>query len=255
MRRSIRLLGVLALTAGALVSTVPPAPAGPLPHRFPVVLAPRVGDLALAELSFPHAHGSAVSGRSLRISVPRARGDDYIAATTPAGARGGSRLALVLVASRATKIMIPSSLRLAVAASKALGPVWIRRFTDPLSDRRDGPGWLCGMARAGAAPIMRSLMSSGTPIAGYDPAGAITQAFDISCGLASSPAFEAALRQGAHEEPCAASSCAPEPEPVPVPAPPKCSPCNPQPGQACPLTAVAAVCVAGKDERPPGTAY
>ena len=255
MRRPIRLLGVLALTAGALVSTVPPAPAAPLPHRFPVVLAPHVGDLALAELSFPRAHGTVLSGRSLRIAVPRARGDDYTAATTPVGARGGSRLALVLVASRATKIMIPSSLRLTVAASKALGPVRIRRFTDPLSDRRAGPGWLCGMARAGAAPTTRSLMSSGAPIAGYDPAGAVAQAFDVSCGLASSPSFVAALRQGAGEEPCAGSPCAPEPEPTPAPSPPQCSPCNPQPGRACPLTAVAALCVAGKDERPPGSAY
>jgi hypothetical protein len=47
---------------------------------------------------------------------------------------------------------------------------------------------------------------------------------------------------------------APQPEPGPSPEPPRCAPCTPHPGFACPLTASPAYCVAARSETAPSAA-
>ncbi len=243
MALRFRLLTVLAAASTWLVQAALPAAARASARHLTVVLAPAEGDLALAELSFPHARGRALSQRSLRLAAPAFAGADYFAVATPARPLGRARVALALVANRPTGLLDPAFVRLRAVAGAGLGAVVVRRIEDPLKGHPSPPPWLCGLASHGAAPQLRALMARGSPIAGLDASGAVEQAFDIACGLPTGPQLEAALAP-------------PGPQPVPEPGPPppeapRCPPCNPRPDYACPLAAAVVVCPARLEEGAP----
>ncbi len=117
---------------------------------------------------------------------------------------------------------------------------------------------------------------SGGTLGGFSSASAVAAAYDVVCHRAYPLAFRQAVH-GASGEGCgsargaeriavlpgAAAACAAPREPVPAPAPepaptpsprpeqPKCPPCNPKPGYACPLAASPAYCVASRSEVAP----
>ncbi len=245
MPSGLRLLAPLAAACCWLAAAIQPAAAQAPMRHITVVLSPAEGDVALAELSFAHARGRTVGAASLRLRPPAYSADDLIALATPAHPRGSARVALMLVANRPTNLVEPPSLRVGALASPSLGVARVRLLEDPVKQRGGRPGWLCALAAHGHAPLLRSLGARGTPIAGLGAAGAVTQAFEIACGLRAGHQLEAAL---AFPQPV------PAPEPAPAPEAPKCAPCNPKPGFACPLNAVAAYCIAPRAETAPHAA-
>jgi hypothetical protein len=240
MARLFRVLAPLAGACCAMLAVVAPAGAQPSARHLSVVVAPAEGNFVLAELSFPGAHGSSMTASSLRLQPPSWSADDAIALATPAHPRGSRRVALLLIANRPTNLAEPVSVRLGVLAGPGLGPVTVRRVENPVGHRPTAPAWLCGLASGGDAPALRALGAHGRPISGLGTAGAVTQAFEIACGLPAGPQLKAALAP-------------PRPVPAPEPAPPaperpECAPCNPRPGYACPLAARPAYCVAVREQ-------
>ena len=241
MARRLRLLAPIAAACCWLVPAIAAGAGQPRPRLLTAVLSPAEGDLAIAELSFPDAHGRALTARSVRVLSPGHEADDLIALATPARPRGGARVALALVANRPTNLADPASVKLRVLAAADLGPARVRRLEDPVKHRQAAPAWLCALGSHERAPALVALSSRGAPVAGLGAAGAVAQAFEIACHLPGASRLEAAL---------APPQPAPEPAP-PAPSPPeepKCAPCGPEPGHACPLTATAAYCVAATDE-------
>ncbi len=235
MARRFRVLGPLAAACCALSAVLAPAGAQPSARRVSAVVSPVEGDFALTRLSFPAAHGRALTRSSLRLLAPSFSADDAIALATPASPRGGARVALLLVADRPTNLAVPISVKVSALAGAGLGPVRIKSLQNPIGRHRAPPAWLCGLASRGRAPALRALGARGRPLAGLGTAGAVAQAFEIACGLPAGPQLKAALAP---------------PRPVPAPpAPerPECAPCNPRPGYACPLAARPAYCVARRE--------
>jgi hypothetical protein len=235
MGRPIRLLGALA----ALWWCAVPAAAQAASHPLTVVLRPAPGNLSLAELSFARAGGRAVTARSLRIALPATAASLRIAVATPLHPRGAARVALVLVANRPAQPPVTAAVRLHAVAAGTLGSAALSRLEDPLGARRAAPRGFCRFAVHGRAPALAGLAAHGAPVSGLSAAGAVAQAFAIACGLPHGTQLEAALAQPASE---------PAPPGGPGTEPPRCAPCDPKPGFACPLHASAAYCVAGKDE-------
>jgi hypothetical protein len=246
MARRFRVLAPLAAVCCALLAVLAPAGAQPSARRVSVVVSPAGGDFALTQLSFPRAHGRGLTPRSLRLQPRTWDADDAIAMATPAHPRGRARVALLLIANRVTNLAEPLSVRLRALAAADLGPLRVRSLQNPIERRQPPPAWLCGLASHGRAPRLRPLGAHGRPIPGLGAAGAVSQAFEIACGLPAGTQLKAALAP-------------PVPVPAPKPSPPapehpECAPCDPRPGFACPLAAKPAYCIARRERTAPATA-
>jgi hypothetical protein len=244
----IRLLGVLAACVVACIGVaVSPSAAAPATRHTVVALSPSTGDLTLAELRFSHAGRHSVSADSLRIAAPSVFGADYLAV-----ARVRGHVALALLANRATQLDDPSTVRLQLRSAPSLGQLQALRLTDPITHPPTyPPSWLCELVHDGAVDTMSAIYHHGAPLAGLAPTAAIDEAVRLTCGLPFLLTFENAIAgcSSSCEQP--APIPAPLPTPTPTPEPPKCAPCDPKPGVACPLAvAVPAYCVAGRDEAP-----
>lgn len=236
MARRFRVLALPAAVCCALFAALAPAGANASTRRVETAVSPDAGDFALARVSFPAAHGRALTSRSLRLLAPSWSADDLIALATPARPHGGARVALLLVANRVTNVAEPVSVKVPALALAALGPARVKAVENPIERRQAPPAWLCGLAPGGRAPALRALGARGRPIPGLHTAGAVAQAFPIACGLPAGTQLKAALAP-------------PQPQPAP-PAPerPECAPCDPRPGSACPLVARPAYCVARREK-------
>jgi hypothetical protein len=190
---------------------------------------------------FPASASAAQRARTVDVPYPAALDATLARATFtgagrlradvgPTGAFGhvtvgtaGRMRALVLVINR-RPIQAPS-IQIADPASIAT-TFRARRLSRPRVVER--PGLLAhvgspagGALCAPAGPRVRVLADTGAAFA-YPPDQALVQALNAACGRPVDPAFTAAVQQ--------------EPQPTPVP-PPRCPPCNPRPGIACPAQA------------------
>ena len=223
-----------------------------LVHRH-LELAPAPDDLTLVQLAFPAARPSArISRRTLQIAVGKPFGADYLAAGAIRGRLGRPPQLLLLLVNRPSPLADPASVAVGIAA-RGLGGVSVHGVTDAIA-RKPRSARLCDLpldGRALAPGELLPLRSQGSPLAGFDTAAALAQAYDLVCGLEHDDAFT-----GQIEHPSSASE--PTPTPVPPLPPPRCTPCDPPPGYACPLVAHAAICVAALapgEMRPQGAAH
>lgn len=248
-----------------------------LAHSWSLAFSPAPGDLELAEVSFRGPRHRRLTAGSLRVAVRGALGSDYLVAgavgmRAPAGPR-----ALVLLVNRPSPLADPASVVVRVTARRSLGRATVYRLADPLSDPHVGltPA-LCDIPLRGealAAVDLASLGSRGAALAGFGGLAALAQAYDLACGLPSSPAFAQAVRgsmtscgpAGTPGALCCPPNaiCATPPTPgapapptpvPPLPGPPGCASCNPRPGYACPLRRSPSVCAVSADSRPLGLA-
>lgn len=208
-------------------------------RSWPLRMSAAPDDLALAEVSFPHAaRGQRISTASLRVLVAAPFGDDYLAAGAPRLSSAGSRRALVLLVNRPSALLDPVFVHVQLIANGAMGVPVVRQLADPLT-RPPGARAraLCDLPLRGAAlgaSQMQPLASRGKALAGFDTAGALAQAYDIACGLAHSSAFERAVEQPPETPTTSAPSPAPPVGRVPGEG------CEPRPGYACPGVAAGA---------------
>lgn len=242
----IALAAVAALGAGLVRdgrrdAAAPTAKAGS--RVWPLTLSPAPDDLALAQVSFHVAHRGRLPKGSVRVAVSGPFGADYLAVATPGFATPGAMRALVLVVDRPSPLLDPASVRLRVDAWRSLGVPGVRTLENPFAQANAAsrPA-LCDLPLHGsalAASELTVLTSRGSPLAGFNAAGALAQAYDLACGLPHASAFEQAV-----EHP-SSSSPTPLPPGSPTPAPPAPSPgppvgklpgegCVPKPGYACP---------------------
>ncbi|MGO9761706.1 MAG: hypothetical protein ACLP1Q_10665 [Solirubrobacteraceae bacterium] len=214
-------------------------------------------DLALVEVSFPRAaRGQRISAGSLHIAVGTPFGDDYLVAAALRLPTPGVPRMLLLLVNRPSPLLDPVSVRVRLIARHALGAPLMRTSADPLTRPASAHApSLCNLALHGSplgASELRSLLSRGRALTGFDAASAVAQAYDVVCGLPFASAFEQAVAQSA----VPSSPTSPEshvPAPTPSPAPPKGilpgEGCKPEPGYACPgvvAGASAAVAAGGK---------
>jgi hypothetical protein len=225
-------------------------------RSVPLRLSPAPADVSLVAIRFPRSGGLALGARSLRVTLSGPFGADFLALALPR--RNTHRAALLLLANRPSALLDPATVHLRVRSSAQLGAPLMRRQDDPLSRSVTHPNRaLCNLSRAGAplaASSLRALGTRGAQLAGFSAAGAVAQAYDAACGLPYAAGFKQAVA-GSGPGCATGSSCEPTPVPAPPtplpPGPPRCTPCNPAPGIACPLSAREAVCVASKDEAAP----
>lgn len=219
------------------------AAAAPATRSWRVTLAPAPDDLALAQVSFAHASGGArLSARSLRVAVTGPFGDDYMAMAASRVPATGVQRALVLLVNRPSPLLDPVSVHLTLSALWSLGEPVIRTLADAFARRSAVRPELCDLPLHGLAlggSQLDALGSRGAPLAGFSAAGAVAQAYDVTCGLPYSSAFARAV------------------EPSPAPAPPvgkvPGEGCEPTPGRACPLALGGARAAGGPAARGAGT--
>jgi hypothetical protein len=257
MGARIRLLALPALLSAAVCLTVGVGAAGGAGRAgsarlrsLPVALSPGPGDLSLLAIRFSHPGARPIDGRSVRLAVSGPFGSDFLGIAAPR--RGRGQPVLAVVANRVSAALDPATVRLRVLWAAPLGTPRLRRLADPLSRpvAHADPA-LCTLTKNGVALVpqaLRSLGARGAPIAGFGTAAAVAEAYDAACGLPVVAGFRRALAGSG--VPCQeASGCSPQPEPAPpTTEAPKCAPCDPTPGRACPLTARIAFCVAAKDQ-------
>jgi hypothetical protein len=250
----IRLLGLLAacLTAATVVSGGNAA-AAVRARSFSVALSPSPGDVTLLQVRFPRARSATIGPHSLRVAVHGSFGADYLAIAAPRHRGRASRQVLVVLANRPSALLDPVSVHLRLIAVGTLGAPVLRHLTNVLSgDDTRPPVGLCSLTAVGrplAPASLRPLGTRGAAVAGFGMAAAVAAGYDGACGSPStSQAFRSALvgeagGSSGSDGGCTTGACEPAPVP-PSPGPPRCAPCDPQPGFACPLVALAAVCVA-----------
>jgi hypothetical protein len=256
MRRSLASLtllatcGWLALALSATAAARPSPPTAALSRTWPFTLSPVAGELALAEVGFPHAaRGRHVSRATLQLAVQGPFGDDYLVLATPLVGVGRTPRALVLLVNRPSPLLDPVNVRLRLKARTQLGTPVVRRLADPFKRVASAsrPA-LCDLALHGAALSaagVRPLSSSGAALSGFDAPAAVAQAYDVVCALPYSSSFAQAVGQPAPESPSPSPSPSPTPSPTPpAPGPPVCAPCDPAPGFACPLSIGPDICAA-----------
>jgi hypothetical protein len=255
MRRTVALTlvaltlpaGLLALGSAGVASTGVAATRstahgrrGPATRTWRLSLAPVPDDLALAEIRFPHAAGTRITRHLLHVAMRAPFGSDYLAVATPrAGASSAVTQALVLLVNRPSALEDPVSVKLLLSARGRLGEHAVRRVENPFTRPTSPvPPGLCDTSLHGSTLSgvdLTPLQSAGAALGEFGAAAAVAQAYDVVCGLSYEPAFTQAVT---------GSSTA-----SPVPGePPHCTPCDPEPGYACPLAARVSVCVAGVDE-------
>jgi hypothetical protein len=196
----------------------------------PMSLSPAPGDLALAQVSFPRAAaGQTISPSSLRVAVSGPFGDDYLVVAVPRLATPAAPRALVLLVNRPSPLLDPVSVRLALSARHALGAPLVQKLADPFARPATAPTpALCDLPLHGSAlsvSELRPLHSRGQALSGFDATGAVAQAYDVVCGLASASSLEAAVRS---------TPSAPVPSPTPPVGKIPGEGCVPAPGYACP---------------------
>lgn len=241
-----------------------------------LTLSPAPGDLAVAMLRFPAAARRPLGPRTLHVAFAGPHGGDYLAVAVVAHPPHGGARALVLLVNRPSALLDPAHVRLRARWSTSFGGLSARSSTDALS-RSAAPHApaLCGLTRSGKAlpaSALRALSRSGAALGFFTPAAAVADAYDAACGLA----YPLAFRQAVQGTPVVCGKgetksgglccppgamCVPGPEPVPSPAPepspegppgepPRCPPCNPRPGTACPLVAQPSSCPAVSPSSP-----
>jgi hypothetical protein len=276
VRRLLLAVPVIVLLGFGLGGSAAGAPGVVGTHTWHVSLkAPADLDLSVAELRF-----SGRGGSSLRLSLTKAPGLYYAAGglvvdPTP----GGPRAIVVLVNERpkGSKVADRSTIGLDVSGSTGLGAPVVRQLVNPfaLSAGAASAARLCGLGGDNGESDLRVLLSGGHPLAGFRPAHALIEAYDVACGLAYNPLFArevtgcgTSLVAGCcpPNAMCAApvqppvvsptptpappapptptpapptpTPSPPTPVPTPIPSPPICSCPSPPvcgPGEACPL--------------------
>jgi hypothetical protein len=249
---SLAAASLIALSVGASASV-----AGVATRHAMLTLNPAPGDVELAELEFPRQRRQSITSSTLVVAAQGLFGHDYLAVATPRRRPHGELVALVLLVNRPSALADPPSVRLLARSRRALGSFAAVKLRDPFTGRRSAApaaprrGSELPCAVPGASHVLQAsdlrLLGHprGTALAGFTPVAAIAAAFDTLCTTSDSSAFRHAV-QGSGG-PASPPPPAPPP-PLPAPGPPRCSPCSPTPGVACPLTAVTAICVAEKDE-------
>jgi hypothetical protein len=249
---SLAAASLIALSVGAGASA-----AGVATRHAILTLNPAPGDVELAELEFPRRRHRSITSSTLAVAAQGLFGHDYLAVATPRRRPHGELVALVLLVNRPSALADPASVRILVRSRRALGSFAAVKLRDPFTGSRSAtpaaprhgselPCAVPGASRVLQASDLRLLGNPrGTALAGFTPVAAVAAAFDALCTTFDSSAFRQAVQgSGAPASPPPAVP----PPPVPAPGPPRCAPCSPTPGVACPLTAAAAICVAGKDE-------
>jgi hypothetical protein len=247
----IRLLGAVAAVLIGVLAAAGAAGGSPRPgafRSFPVALSASPHDATLLRIRFPHGGRRALTPSVLQVRVVGAFGDDYIALAAPrrTGRRGPE--ALLMLANRPSALIDPASVHLRVRARAALGkPVLVHLANLLGSSRAHPPAGLCAL---GSDPLdaaaLTPLAHHGTAVSGFSLIQAVASGYDAACGSeAAAQAFKSALAAEPASPGGCGSACEPAPAP-PVPGPPRCTPCDPQPGFACPLVASTAVCVASR---------
>lgn len=262
MSARFRLAAPIAILCGLALSALCGAAANAATgavRTFSVTVAPGGGDLSLIAIRFPHARGTVPGARTVRFR-PREPAD-YVAVAVPRGKTAHAQPVLVLVTERFTRAEMPVKVRVDVRSAAALGRPEIRVRSHVLGVPAARPPGVCSLTR-GSGPLgaaaLSLLSASGEPLEGFSAAGALAAAYDAVCGLPYPLAFRRAV-SGSGTECAPGSSCQPAPAPAPSPAPspapgperPKCAPCDPKPGYACPLVASPAYCVASSSEVSP----
>ncbi len=252
-------LGLLAV--GTAPAALAGAAKGSPPHAWRTVgvsLSPAPSDLALVEIEFHGTRGrQSISRRTLALTLGMPIGGDYFAVATPSYRPSSTPRVFVLIVNRPTPLLDPARIALRVQTLRSLGAPRPLSLANPFTQRVVGltPA-LCDLPLHGAPTLqgsaLRTLRSQGAALAGYGPAAAVAQAYDVACALPSEAAFAQALGHPSGGE-CSsvrALCCPPNaicatpvqpPAPAPTPPapgpPPSCTPCSPPPGYACPLVA------------------
>lgn len=238
-------LGAIALANGqnAGSKTARASAGGEQIRTWRLSMSAAPGDLALAEISFADAHGTALERRSLQVAVSGPFGDDYLATAVLHVATKRGPSALVLLVNRPSPLLDPAAVALRISAQRSLGASTVRRLADPFSRRAGAPApSLCDPQHRGAlsGSSLSVLGTRGPTITGFAAAGAVAQAYDVACGLPYASSFKRAVEHSG-----APGSPAPQPaEPAP-PSPPAPTPgqpvgkipgegCRPAAGRACP---------------------
>jgi hypothetical protein len=263
MRRFSTVLGLVAACASLAATLLPAASAGKetapaaATRTWRVALSAAPDDLSLAQVSFHPRARDPLSKRSLAVAVEGAFGDDYLAVATPRLATGGVERALVLLVNRPSPLLDPVYVHVRMVARGSLGAPVVRKLANSFARGASAakPA-LCDLSLHGAATLEASALTAlgarGTPLSGFDAAAAVAQAYDVSCGLPYSSEFASAVGRSSSEAPGSPESPespSPVPVPTPTPSPPHCTPCNPQPGYACPLALAPNICVADAARR------
>jgi hypothetical protein len=204
-------------------------------------LSPVPDELALAQITFPAVARRRLSRQTLHVAVSGPFGDDYVAwvavarALTPGVAR-----ALVALVNRPSLLDDPTHVRLRISAQRSLGAPVVRTLADPFARSASAPRpALCDLPLHGGALAgsqLRALGSRGSPLAGFDAASTVAQAYDAACGLSFESAFERAVApsSGGGSTPPASPAPTPTPEPGPPVGRLPGEGCEPRPGYACP---------------------
>jgi hypothetical protein len=210
-------------------------------RAWSLALSPAPNDIALAQISF-HAPGrGGVSTGELRVALSAAFGSDYMVAAVPRFATPGVARALVLVVNRPSALLDPASVRLRITAPRSLGAPTVRTRENPFASADPPRGaTLCDL-RPHGSPLggaeLRTLASRGAPLAGFDAASAVSEAYDVACGLPHSASFVSAVEHAGSGLPPTTPPPGPEPAPAPPEPPVGKVPgegCRPAPGYACP---------------------
>ncbi len=221
LARSLALFGAVVVASAA----GPALAAEGHDRSLRVTLTPAPNEVSLAQISFPHAGMARPSPATLEVSAPSVFGSDYLAVAVLRPGLGGA-VALALVANRPSPLLDPAGVSLTVRARRALGAPGTRSVQDVLSlPAGAGKPRLCDLALHGKAlnaADLAPLGGRGPALSGLGGAQALAQAYDIACGLPSAESLRTALS---------------------APVGGGCTPCEPPPGYACPLTqAAAAIC-------------
>jgi hypothetical protein len=223
-------------------------------HTWQLDLGPSNGSWALAQIRFRARRGARISQRTLSASVPGPFGSDYLVAAGLRAPSSGRLVALVLLVNRPSALAHPAPVRLRVRSAGALGAH--TQFVTSETIHPIGPGYgancrLTNINTPLTAASLRMVTSRGEPLAGFTSPGAVAAAYDQMCEH-QDPEEPTAHQFERDVEPNPPGS---EPTPTPTPPrPPGCSPCEPRPGFACPLSATPSICYARPARRPAETA-
>jgi hypothetical protein len=269
MRFAVVLLGALAAALTPAIAASGKSDSAAHTRSWSVTLSPSPNDLALAELRIAARRRPLIAARNVLLAGQGHFNDDYIAVARLRGASRGGRVLFVLAVDRSTVGTSPGTTQLTLQVPRTLGAAAVALLSDPFTSASGvsvsgAPAARCGLTRPGAALDARSLMAidaRGTPLPGFSTTEAVAAAYDAVCGLPYAASFKSAVDPAG--SPCTPGAlccpptamCAPQPSPPPAPVPvepvpPRCGPCEPRPGFACPLYPTPSICYAPAAPRP-----
>jgi hypothetical protein len=249
------ILASMLLTATLLALAVSPSQGASGKDGSPAVmrlsklrLSPVPDDLALAEVQFPSSRRRSIS-HSMGAGVNGMFGSDYLADAAVRRRPHGELIELILLVDRPSALADPASVSLSLLSPPAFGKPVRRIGLDPFHEagatflKQPAVGRLpCAIGGKDTVLIgsgLTAIRTRGAPLSGLSSADAVADAYDALCGLSYPASFKAAVDP---ESPCTqGQTCAPKPV---EPHPPGCTPCDPRPGAACPLSGSPDVCVA-----------